>query len=156
MATMTMEETCQSSGSDRDWVCWVCTRATQETTPRWSERGRCGSLRSTWPLYSSTDAFTPDGGGGTVRTTMCDMDSTALPGVVLDAELTGANIHWAVGKDRWAQLWADLDNTNLDMTPIPGPIKKALPVARFCIVTHSRAGSHKSRFSTKSRPLHCL
>ena len=94
------------------------------------------------------EAFPPNGTGGDVKTSMVDMDSIVLPGTALDQELAEAGIHWALGKDRWAQMWADLDATGLDMTPIPGGIEVALPEARLRIFKHMT-----SKMSTTQRTL---
>ena len=53
----------------------------------------------------------------------------AVGGMLLEAALAKKNTHWAVGADRWAQLFKDLDDAGFDASPIDKPRDKAMPEA---------------------------
>jgi len=72
----------------------------------------------------------PDGAPAlTKMASETEWEGAAVGGLLLEAALARKNTHWAVGADRWAQLFKDLDEAGFDSSPILKPRDKAMPEA---------------------------
>jgi hypothetical protein len=96
------------------------------------------SLKSAGPLSLAVDhmavelmpdAFEDDSRLG--KATSCaELNGLCISGLVFHPDVGKGGMHFAVGMERWAKLFADIDKSGkMDMTPIPGSAEVAMPIA---------------------------
>ena len=93
------------------------------------------ALKGSGPLLIAKDhmlaAFLPDAfdedASGALKTYLTDVHALVFGGLLFNGDLVHNGMHLAVGMDRLAALFHDVDTSGWTLQPIKGSLEEAMP-----------------------------